>query len=116
SENRRAPPLLLAQLPPGAASVTSGPRLLKPTLLPTWRIAATAATPGQFAGDETAVPSLPGGITTTTSRARGTPRAPGAVPVGAAAFAEHTHRQDGRVPVEPGAAGRVVSQRSNHAR
>ena len=60
---------MFTQLPPGAASVTSGPRLLKPTLLPAWRIAATAATPGQLAGEDTTVPSLPAEMTTSTLRA-----------------------------------------------
>src|SRR5688572_27763620 len=69
SENRQGPPLMFTQLPPGAAIVTSGPRLLNPTLLPAWRMAATAATPGQFAGDDTTVPSLPADITARTLRA-----------------------------------------------
>ena len=69
SENRQGPPLMLTQLPPGAATVTSGPRLLNPTLLPAWRIAAMAATPGQFPGDETIVPSLPAETTSRTFRA-----------------------------------------------
>jgi hypothetical protein len=60
---------MLTQLPPGAAIVTSVPRLLKPTLLPAWRIAATAATPGQLPGDDTTVPSLPAEITSRTFRA-----------------------------------------------
>src|SRR4051812_22541306 len=69
SEKRQGPPFTLTQLPPGAAMATSGPRLLKPTLLPAWRIAATAATPGQLAGEETTVPSLPAEMTTSTFRA-----------------------------------------------
>src|SRR5690349_903086 len=60
---------MFTQLPPGAAMVTSGPRLLKPTLLPACRMAAMAATPGQFAGDDTTVPSLPAEITASTLRA-----------------------------------------------
>jgi hypothetical protein len=70
SENRHGPPFTFTQLPPGAPIVTSGPRLLNPTLLPAWRNAATDATPGQFAGDETTVPSFPAEITTSTLRAR----------------------------------------------
>src|SRR6185436_8676398 len=66
SENRQGPPLMFTQLPPGAAIDTSGPRLLKPTLLPAWRMAAMAATPGQFPGEETTVPSLPAATTTST--------------------------------------------------
>src|SRR3954471_18420507 len=69
SENRQGPPFTLTQLPPGAAIVTCGPRLLNPTLLPACRIAATAATPGQLAGEETTVPSLPAEMTTSTLRA-----------------------------------------------
>src|SRR6185436_13324976 len=66
SENRQGPPLMFTQLPPGAASVTSGPRLLKPTLLPAWRMAAIAATPPQLAGESTIEPSLPAETTTST--------------------------------------------------
>src|SRR5688572_6968822 len=69
SENRHGPPLMFTQFPPGAAIVTSGPRLLKPTLLPAWRMAATAATPGQLPGEDTTVPSLPAESTSRTLRA-----------------------------------------------
>ena len=55
---------VLMQLPPGAAMVTSGPRLEKPTLVPTWRSAATETTPGQLPGRPTAWPSeLPAATT-----------------------------------------------------
>lgn len=56
---------MLMQLPPGAATVTSGPMLEKPTLVPTWRSAATLTTPGQLPGSPTAWPSeLPAATTT----------------------------------------------------
>ncbi len=50
--------------------VTSGPRLEKPTLLPAWRSAATATTPGQLPGTPTASPAvLPAAATTRALRA-----------------------------------------------
>src|SRR3954469_8320838 len=67
-ENRQAP-LALTQLPPGEARATSGPRLLKPTLVPVLRKPAIPATPAQFAGESTGPPSLPAEITTVTPAA-----------------------------------------------
>src|SRR6185437_4248787 len=58
SENRHAP-LEFTQFPPGALRDTCGPRLLKPTLVPTLRSPATPATPLQLAGEPTGPPSLP---------------------------------------------------------
>ncbi len=58
------------QLPPGALNATPGPRLLKPTLVPTCRIAPMPATPAQLAGVSTMLPSLPTEATTSTPRAR----------------------------------------------
>ncbi len=63
------------QLPAGAAIVTSGPKLLYPTFVPTLRSPATATTPLtvalQFAGDSTGAvvpgaPPLPAATTTST--------------------------------------------------
>src|SRR2546425_11667207 len=60
------PDVMLTQLPPGALIAISGPRSEKPTLVPTWRNAATAITPGQFAGKPTAWPAvLPAAATIT---------------------------------------------------
>ena len=61
---------MLTQLPPGALSAISGPRSLKPTLLPAWRRPPTPMTPGQLAGEPTASPTpLPAAATTTTPAA-----------------------------------------------
>src|SRR4051812_37270375 len=62
-ENRQAAEAF-TQLPAGAASAASGPRLLKPTFLPIWRVPAIAATPTQLVGASTGPPSLPAEITT----------------------------------------------------
>src|SRR5882757_903642 len=67
-ENRQAPEAF-TQLPAGAASAASGPRLLNPTLVPIWRIPAIPATPTQLAGESTGPPSLPAEITTVTPAA-----------------------------------------------
>ena len=48
----------LTQFPPGAPSATSGPRFENPTLVPTCLSPATAMTPLQFAGADTAWPAL----------------------------------------------------------
>ena len=61
---------MLTQLPPGALMATSGPRFEKPTLVPTWRTAATAMTPAQLAGVLTAWPAaLPAAATITVPAA-----------------------------------------------
>src|SRR5882757_6860658 len=67
-ENRQALEAF-TQLPAGAASAASGPRLLNPTLVPIWRIPAIPATPAQLAGESTGQPSLPAEITTVTPAA-----------------------------------------------
>src|SRR6266481_5758365 len=67
-ENRQAPEAF-TQLPAGAASAASGPRLLNPTLVPTCRMPAIPATPTQLAGESTGPPSLPAEITTVTPAA-----------------------------------------------
>lgn len=67
-ENRHGPPWMFTQLPPGAPTTISGPRLLKPTLVPAWRSPATPAAPGQFAGESTGPPSLPADTTMSTPR------------------------------------------------
>jgi hypothetical protein len=64
-ENKQGP-LPLPQLPPGAAIVISGPKLLKPTFDPALRIATTPITPGQFAGMLVAELSLPAEATIDT--------------------------------------------------
>ena len=61
---------VLTQLPPGALIATSGPSEEKPTLVPTWRSAATATTPLQLAGAATAWPEeLPAAATITVPAA-----------------------------------------------
>ncbi len=67
--NRHGPPLTFTQLPPGADSAISLPRLLKPTFVPMCRKPATPTAPGQFAGASTGPPSLPADTTTTVPRA-----------------------------------------------
>ena len=57
-------PEAFTQFPAGDAKATSGPRLLNPTLVPTWRMPAIPATPAQLAGESTGPPSLPAEITT----------------------------------------------------
>src|SRR5436309_2305659 len=52
------------QLPPGAPSAISGPRLLNPTLVPTLRRPRIPIAPWQFAGESTGPPSLPADTTT----------------------------------------------------
>ena len=70
SKGLRQAPLKLMQLPAGALSATSGPRLENPTLVPMWRTPATAMTPLQLAGVSTARPSaLPAEMTTVTPAA-----------------------------------------------
>src|SRR5215469_1367520 len=64
-ENRHGGPVF-TQLPPGALTATSGPRLLKPTLVPSCRSPATPTAPGQLAGESTGPPSLPAATTTST--------------------------------------------------
>ncbi len=49
--------------------VEIAPRLLNPTLVPTWRKATTDTTPRQLAGSDTAPDSLPAEAMTTTPRA-----------------------------------------------
>src|ERR1700686_275085 len=66
-ENRQGCPApVLTQLPAGALSAISGPRLLKPPLVPPCRKPAMPATPMQFAGASTGPPSLPADTTTST--------------------------------------------------
>ena len=66
-ENRHGEPAaVFTQLPAGALKATSGPRLLKPTLVPVWRSPAIPATPLQLAGESTGPLSLPAETTTST--------------------------------------------------
>src|SRR5689334_19635288 len=46
--------------------VAKEPRLLNPTLVPTWRTPTTANTPGQLAGSPTLLPALPADATIRT--------------------------------------------------
>ena len=57
-------PLVLPQLPAGAAIVAPVPRLLKPTLVPTFLTPTTAITPLQLAGVLMMALSLPAEATT----------------------------------------------------
>lgn len=57
-ENKHAP-VVLTQLPAGAAILTSEPTLLKPTLVPALRRPTTPITPGQLAGILVTALSLP---------------------------------------------------------
>jgi hypothetical protein len=70
SIDRRQAPLLLIQLPAGAATPTSGPKLLYPTFVPALRRPATAISPLtdalQFAGASTDPLELPADATTNT--------------------------------------------------
>src|SRR5579859_1014998 len=71
-ERRHGTLVGVTQLPAGAAMPTSGPRLLKPTLVPALRRPATAMTPGtnvlQLAGEPTAPLALPAETTTSAPR------------------------------------------------
>src|SRR5690242_1179283 len=67
SENRHGcPATVFTQLPPGAPSAISGPRLLNPTFVPAWRKPRMPIAPGQFAGESTGPPSLPAETTIST--------------------------------------------------
>ena len=70
SMERRQSPVELMQLPAGADTPTSGPKLLYPTFVPTLRRPATAITPAiealQLAGASTLPLALPADATTNT--------------------------------------------------